>query len=747
MEEKDFIKNSLLFDADWYCRNYGFGEYLDAAEHYLNIGWREGKDPSAFFSGADYLKKNPDVAAANINPLFHFEKYGVKEGRYRDEIKAAMPAILSRHPECKSEFNGGLLRIRITNACNAKCRYCGVRLGFGEEINHAMDANWLYELCKPLYDNTGVLLITGGDAFFAKESYRYMKFLSENFPKLTIMTESNGIAFNEKFQDLACKNLFHTHFSLNASNAEIFAKSCWDTDDGDTARKMYALILRNIKSYISKLEAEDKICFAPDLSMVINRDNYFDVENFIKLALKMHAPFTMFFFDYTENDMTSEYFRNPETSRPALKTLMELERVLAGKFFIYFRLWIPTKEAQEVQREVEATPLDVLKNKYAEILELAKDRSMVDEHKKRNEIRRAAGKRELTLVEDFTPTLHLKQNTDREICAAPWDGVDVMPNGNVNFCCFFEYTLNIKNFIRHDKNGKEFLIWDDILNSFEYASARYRILNDDFRGCQVGCPFNSVTSPIAAPTKYNFDRKTNKKICACCGNEIKNYLPIDAGYMDTLKKFGVDFNFNYEMLNLREYSCPICYSADRERAIALVMKKILPADKKINILDIAPRQSITDFVKKNFPLANYKTADLFMENVDYQIDICDMKEIASGSIDFFICSHILEHVADDIKAMQELKRILSNDGCGIVIVPLNLNQLEFDEDPNCTDVGERWRRFLQDDHVRAYTKKVFLQRLESVGFTVEQYDKNFFGKDLMTENGLIENSVVYVVRK
>ena len=285
-----------------------------------------------------------------------------------------MPEILKRHPECKSEFKNGLLRIRITNSCNAKCRYCGVRLSFGEEFNHSMDADWLYELCKPLYDNTGVLLITGGDAFFAKESYRYMKFLSENFSKVTIMTESNGIAFNEKFQNLACENLFHTHFSLNASNAEVFAKSCWDTDDGITARKMYSLILRNIKTYISKLQSEDKICFAPDLSMVINRDNFNDVENFLELALKLRATYAVFFFDYTENDMTSEFFSKPATSRPALKILMELERVLAGKFFIYFRLWIPTKEAEILQREVESTPIEILNKKYAKFLELAKDR-------------------------------------------------------------------------------------------------------------------------------------------------------------------------------------------------------------------------------------------------------------------------------------------------------------------------------------------------------------------------------------
>ena len=743
MDDKNFIKNSLLFDAAWYRKTYGYGEYLDAAEHYLKIGWREGKNPSAFFSTADYLQKNPDVANADLNPLLHFEKYGAKEGRYRAEIQAAMPAILERHPECKSQFNGGLLRIRITNACNAKCRYCGVRLTFGAEVNHAMDADWLYEICKPLYSSAGVILITGGDAFFAKESYNYMKFLSENFPRVTIMTESNGIAFNEKFQELACKNLFHTHFSLNASNAEIFAKSCWDKGDEVTAKKMYGLILRNIKSYISKLTAEGKINFAPDLSMVINKDNYFDVENFVELALKLHAPFVYFFFDYTENDMTSEYFSNPETSRPALKTLMELERVLAEKFLIYFRLWIPTKEAEILQQEVEATPLDELNKKYAKFLELAKDRNIIAEFKKRNEIRRANSKAELDFVNDLTPTLHLKQNADREICSAPWDGVDVMPNGNINFCCFFEPTLNIKNFIRNDGN-KDFVNWSEILNSYEYAAARYRILNEDFRGCQIGCPLNSATSPIAAATKFNLDRNKNKKICACCGNEVENYLPLDENFLKTLQEYNFDTAAPFEMLNLREYNCPVCGSADRERAFALVIKKILNPAKKIKILDIAPRRCIGDFIKKNFPLADYKTADLFAP-ADYKIDICDMKEIASGSVDFFICSHVLEHVADDLKAMRELKRILSKDGCGIVLVPLDLSKAEIDEDPNCTDIAERWRRFGQNDHLRAYSKAGFLQRLKVAGFKVEQYDKNFFGAKLMAENSLTATSAVYVV--
>ena len=271
----------------------------------------------------------------------------------------------------------------------------------------------------------------------------------------------------------------------------------------------------------------------------------------------------------------------------------------------------------------------------------------------------------------------------------------------------------------------------------------------------------AVQFKVVSPNKYlslaggyvhwHNDMEINKfgaayKKCACCGAEFEKYLPIGEEFLNTLKENNFNFDVEYEMLNLREYACPNCGSADRERAFALVMKKILDADKKIRILDIAPRTCLSNFIKKNFPRAEYKTADLFMENVDYKLDIMDMKEIADGSIDFFICSHILEHVADDLKAMHELRRILSKDGCGIVVVPLDLKRVEIDEDPTCTDVAERWRRFGQNDHVRAYSKAGFLQRLKSVGFTVTQYDKNFFGAKLMTENGLIESSAVYVVK-
>ncbi len=54
---------------------------VDPHQHYLDYGWREGRNPDAFFDSSYYLAQNLDVKAAGINPLLHFEQYGWREGR------------------------------------------------------------------------------------------------------------------------------------------------------------------------------------------------------------------------------------------------------------------------------------------------------------------------------------------------------------------------------------------------------------------------------------------------------------------------------------------------------------------------------------------------------------------------------------------------------------------------------------------------------------------------------------------
>lgn len=52
----------------------------DPLHHFLNHGWREGRDPNPNFSVRGYLHENPDVARAGVNPFVHYLRHGRREG-------------------------------------------------------------------------------------------------------------------------------------------------------------------------------------------------------------------------------------------------------------------------------------------------------------------------------------------------------------------------------------------------------------------------------------------------------------------------------------------------------------------------------------------------------------------------------------------------------------------------------------------------------------------------------------------
>ena len=180
--------------------------------------------------------------------------------------------------------------------------------------------------------------------------------------------------------------------------------------------------------------------------------------------------------------------------------------------------------------------------------------------------------------------------------------------------------------------------------------------------------------------------------------------------------------------------------------------KSYTCDTIFRIVDFAPSIPLSNCIKKllNFYFPQryeYRTADLIMSNVDDMVDLTNMKIYKDNHFDFFICSHILEHIPDDNKALQELYRILKAGGKGILMVPIVLSINEIDEDPDLTDIAERWRRFGQSDHIRQYSKKGFLERIENAGFNINQISSNFFAEDIFTESGINLKSVLYVVQK
>ena len=71
-----------LIDREWYAAvNPDVAvQGVDPIDHFLNIGWRERRQPNPWFHTAWYLSKNPEVVERDMNPLEHFVLEGAAAG-------------------------------------------------------------------------------------------------------------------------------------------------------------------------------------------------------------------------------------------------------------------------------------------------------------------------------------------------------------------------------------------------------------------------------------------------------------------------------------------------------------------------------------------------------------------------------------------------------------------------------------------------------------------------------------------
>jgi hypothetical protein len=158
--------------------------------------------------------------------------------------------------------------------------------------------------------------------------------------------------------------------------------------------------------------------------------------------------------------------------------------------------------------------------------------------------------------------------------------------------------------------------------------------------------------------------------------------------------------------------CPRCRSHPRHRAIALLLARgTLPGRR---LLHFAP-EPLLDPVFARLPGVERVTADLHAP-ADLRLDISDMDQ-PEGSFDLILCSHVLEHVPDDRSAMSELRRVLTDGGRALVLVPYRPETVTY-EDPSISSPLDRMVAFGQQDHVRIYGSDL-PDRLRDAGFEVD----------------------------
>jgi predicted SAM-dependent methyltransferase len=175
-------------------------------------------------------------------------------------------------------------------------------------------------------------------------------------------------------------------------------------------------------------------------------------------------------------------------------------------------------------------------------------------------------------------------------------------------------------------------------------------------------------------------------------------------------------SFNkFQQINSTDFLCYNCGSIPRQRLLWKYLLKNNLSEQKT--LHFSPNAFFANKLKKINSI--YQTTD-FDQNADtdLHLDITDI-QLNNESIDVILCYHVLEHIIDDTKAMQELYRILSKKGTCILQVPFASDNKTV-EDYSITSQQDRLKFFGQEDHVRIYGINEFKKRLTSVGFNVKE---------------------------
>jgi len=155
------------------------------------------------------------------------------------------------------------------------------------------------------------------------------------------------------------------------------------------------------------------------------------------------------------------------------------------------------------------------------------------------------------------------------------------------------------------------------------------------------------------------------------------------------------------------------------------------------MLHVAPERAFENLLKHRLG-SGYLTADLHNLSAMVRMDITNIN-YAEETFDVIYCSHVLEHVPDDRRAIRELHRVLKSDGWAVLVVPITADRTF--EDPSITDPSERLRLFGQEDHVRRYGPD-FVQRLKEAGFKVKLTTVlDFLTEEEMARIGITDTAV------
>ena len=279
-------------------------------------------------------------------------------------------------------------------------------------------------------------------------------------------------------------------------------------------------------------------------------------------------------------------------------------------------------------------------------------------------------------------------------CILEWFDI-IEESHNMGIIDFKEYRATLNKYV----NAFASIVLNDEMKALDEEKLRLK---------------NECIDKFNLVSKIVLNSKNDKELyCPICNEKIERFRPYQ------YKTHSSDYIYKYEIIGSDEdnFLCPNCSSFDRERHLKRWLDKLDLINNKIKnkrVLHIAPEANIRKIIKSSEPV-EYVCADLFPKDDEMtKVDITKI-QFEDEHFDFIICNHVLEHIPEDYKAINELYRVLKTGGCAILQTPYSKKIDKSFEDSSINTDELRKEYYGQEDHIRIYGKDLF-DRIKKAGF-------------------------------
>jgi SAM-dependent methyltransferase len=192
--------------------------------------------------------------------------------------------------------------------------------------------------------------------------------------------------------------------------------------------------------------------------------------------------------------------------------------------------------------------------------------------------------------------------------------------------------------------------------------------------------------------------------------------------------------------------CPHCGALERHRLVALYLRSLrVLGSEGLRVLHVAPEECLAHILQR-LPAVDYVSGDLDDPRAMVKLDVTALP-FRDESIDVVFCNHVLEHVADERRALAEIYRVLRPGGWALLQSALDPCLEATREDPEVVGPRERERLFGQRDHVRLYGRD-YGARLARAGFEVTvTAPEELVRAEQMARYGLLSDEDLYRCEK